>query len=347
MLDISLDSFKEKTLNIFKRVISESLQIKKTEINKVLIVGDRGLNNLASPIISSMYYNATKSLGIKTDIHIQNHKFTTDYVDSVLYKKMLSLPENSVIITNSSDKLGKFSYKNLSFRKFCLKHKIRYLSSSGLKNIKNINDFINAINVDFKAQFKLGEKLKKILDSGSEINVQTKAGTDLSFSIKKRNAINNSGIYLNNGGNMPAGEVYIAPVENTANGTLVIDGSIRTWKKTFIPSKPVTIDIKEGTISKIRPSVFSKQLVDTFNWATRRVKHHQNYVKKVAEFGIGTNKNARIVGTTIIDEKSYKTAHIAFGSNSWFGGKIKTKTHFDEVFKEPIIRVDGKLIQYK
>jgi hypothetical protein len=54
------------------------------------------------------------------------------------------LPEKSLIIINASDKLGKFSYHDLSFRNFCKAHKHKWISSSGLKNISpyNLNSFI-------------------------------------------------------------------------------------------------------------------------------------------------------------------------------------------------------------
>jgi leucyl aminopeptidase (aminopeptidase T) len=267
----------------------------------------------------------------------------------VLSKKLRNLSRNSLIIVNVSDKLGKFDYKNLSFRKFCKKYDHRYLSSSGLKNIKNgqYKYLLNSLNVDFEKQHKFGEKLKKALDNAREINIQTKLGTNLTLNLENRKAINNSGLYrqTGKGGNMPAGEVYVPPIEDHAHGTLVIDGSIRTWKKTILPTEPVKLEIEKGKITKIHKSQAANLLKDTFRNAARKVKYKER-IKMVAELGIGTNKSAKVVGTTIIDEKSYGTAHIAFGSNAWMGGKIKTKSHFDQVFKDPIIRIDGRLFYF-
>ena len=67
-------------------------------------------------------------------------------------------------------------------------------------------------------------------------------------------------------------------------------------------------------------------------------------VRNMAEFGIGTNPKARITGTILEDEKVKGTAHIAFGTNASFGGKIQTSIHLDYVFDKPTITIDGREI---
>jgi len=52
-----------------------------------------------------------------------------------------------------------------------------------------------------------------------------------------------------------------------------------------------------------------------------------------------------LIGSTIMDEKVLGTAHIGIGSNHWFGGEIKTVYHGDQVFKNPKIYLDGKLLK--
>ena len=86
-------------------------------------------------------------------------------------------------------------------------------------------------------------------------------------------------------------------------------------------------------------------LVKSFIEAERRSRFPQG-VRRVCELGIGINKNARLIGSTIIDEKVLGTAHVATGSNYWFGGDIYSIVHYDQVFKNPKIYVDGELIKY-
>ena len=47
----------------------------------------------------------------------------------------------------------------------------------------------------------------------------------------------------------------------------------------------------------------------------------------------------------IVDDKTLGTAHIGIGSNYWFGGSIYAIIHLDQVFKNPAIYLDGKLLK--
>ena len=60
-----------------------------------------------------------------------------------------------------------------------------------------------------------------------------------------------------------------------------------------------------------------------------------------SEFSVAMNPNAQIIGHTLIDEKPKGTSHVAIGSNTWFGGQNKANVHFDNVFKDPTVVVDG------
>jgi len=76
-------------------------------------------------------------------------------------------------------------------------------------------------------------------------------------------------------------------------------------------------------------------------WAEEHAKYAER-VRKVAELGIGLNPKAKIIGATIIDEKVLGTAHVGIGSNYWFGGPIRTIIHLDQVFKNPLLKLDGE-----
>ena len=176
-----------------------------------------------------------------------------------------------------------------------------------------------------------------------DIHVTTPAGTD--FHITELGIpISSDGDYRTpgTGGNLPAGEVFV-PVEN-CNGVLVIDGSVRTEKDTYLSTKAVLV-VENGVVVHVEGEREAMALLKSLHDAKARSEYPER-VSRVCEFGIGLNHNAVITGTTILDEKALGTAHIAIGSNYWFGGKNKTIIHYDQVFRDPTIIVDGEKIEW-
>ena len=142
----------------------------------------------------------------------------------------------------------------------------------------------------------------------------------------------NYSLYTEKGfwGNLPEGEAFIAPVEGTVNGTMIIDGSIAGVGKV----KNAKIVIKGG----FAVSVDNKQLND----AIESVNDHN--ARNIAEFGIGTNEKARVTGIVLEDEKVFGTCHIALGNSIGFGGTIDVPFHVDCVMRSPTILIDNRSI---
>ena len=124
----------------------------------------------------------------------------------------------------------------------------------------------------------------------------------------------------------------------------MIDGSSANRYGTQLIKDPITLTIEEGEIVKIEGGEEAKKLQETLDWAYKKAKHPWG-VKRIAELGIGINPNAKIIGATIIDEKKLGTAHIGIGSNHWFGGTIYAILHLDQVFRNPKIYIDNKLLK--
>jgi len=192
--------------------------------------------------------------------------------------------------------------------------------------------FLRVSDADLNQITDLNKKIGEILDKGREVHVTTEKGTDIKFSINRRNAKQDSGLLLKKGdsGNIPAGEVFLAPVEGTANGVFIIDNGVGGIGRT---KKEIRVEVKDGFAVKIEGN---NELVKTL----QKVKDKNAY--NIAEFGIGTNKKARITGNTLEDEKVLGTCHIAFGNNSGFGGKISVPVHIDGIISKPTILVDGE-----
>lgn len=192
-----------------------------------------------------------------------------------------------------------------------------------------------AIEADPSKVEELTDKFTSLLEIGSEVTIE-KEGESLSFTIGGRKGIPSTGIFRKKGqgGNIPSGEAYIAPIETSANGAIIVDGSVAQLGKV---SEPIKLVLKEG------------RLVDAVGRQGEALLSllGEDKGRIIAEFGIGTNPTARITGVVLEDEKVYGTIHIAFGSNKPFGGETEAGVHIDCVVKAPTVWIDGKKIMQR
>jgi leucyl aminopeptidase (aminopeptidase T) len=174
-----------------------------------------------------------------------------------------------------------------------------------------------------------------ILDQGRRVLLTSKKGTSLAFSIAERVAHGRkASIFDQPGywGNIPCGEAFIAPIEDSVNGTLVIDASIAGIG---LVDRDAIFQIEKGKVVEIEGGGAARRFEALLDDSSKR---------QVAEFGIGTNDKAEITGTTLEDEKVLGTCHIAFGNNRFFGGTSQVDFHIDCVMRAPTIVVDGRII---
>jgi leucyl aminopeptidase (aminopeptidase T) len=198
-----------------------------------------------------------------------------------------------------------------------------------------------AITADYAKVKEVTNKLTKVLDSGGLVKI-VKDGKELTFSIEGRRGVASTGVHLNPGdsGNIPSGESYIAPVEGTASGQIVVDGSIAGIGKI---DSPLLLTVEKGRLVGAE-GPYAEELITMLG---------EEEGRQLGEFGIGTNDKARITGIVLEDEKVYGTIHIAFGSNLTFGGTVDAGVHIDLVVKQPDVYIDdqkllnnGKLVIY-
>jgi leucyl aminopeptidase (aminopeptidase T) len=155
--------------------------------------------------------------------------------------------------------------------------------------------------------------------------------------LEGRSAVSNTGMVTHPGARsgVPTIEAYIAPVEGTAEGIAVIDGSIGALG---LVAAPVTITFAGGRAVTFGGGAEAQALrgfVERAGGAGASM---------LAELGIGLNPQARVVGRIIEDEGTYGTCHIALGSNVHFGGRLDVPFHLDMVMWRPDIRVDGRVL---
>jgi leucyl aminopeptidase (aminopeptidase T) len=189
-----------------------------------------------------------------------------------------------------------------------------------------------AMNVDWKALAKRTTAIAKTVNRAETIKITTQNGTRLSLSKKGRTALPDTGILTKSGsfGNLPAGEVYLAPCEGTANGVLVLQ-----WAPLRELRSPVRLVVKRGQVVSVEGDEPYAELLEA---KLNERKENRN----IAELGIGTNEKAKRPDNILESEKILGTIHIALGDNSSFGGTVKTPFHQDFVFFRPTVKLIDK-----
>ncbi len=192
------------------------------------------------------------------------------------------------------------------------------------------------ITADFKEIEKRIKEIAPKIKNKSKARVISSQGTDITFSIEGRKWIledtgicNKKGTYTN----LPAGEIFIAPVEGTVNGTIVVDGAFMEKLK-----NPIVETVEKGKVVEFMGKGSEKVESILIN-AADRLKQPQN-AYKVGKFGIGMNPKSRIIGDILEDEKTLGTIHFGFGGNDTFGGTIRSPVHMEGIVMKPTVMLD-------
>jgi aminopeptidase len=175
---------------------------------------------------------------------------------------------------------------------------------------------------------ELSERQQQVverLNTAREIRIEAE-GTDLRLRVDGRAWINSNGRR-----NMPSGEVFTGPLEDSATGTI----------RFTIPSSPrgvlvddVSITFENGNVKKATAARGQSYLDAAL--AT------DPGARFLGEIGIGTNAGIdRPTGSVLLDEKMAGTVHLALGrSYPETGGRNQSALHWDLICD---LRAGGRL----
>jgi aminopeptidase len=163
------------------------------------------------------------------------------------------------------------------------------------------------------------------LASARELRIEAD-GTDLRLGVAGRTWVNSDGRR-----NMPSGEVFTGPVEDTAEGRI----------RFTIPSSPrgvevagIELEFRAGRVVDARADRGDEYLLATLDTDPG--------ARFLGEIGIGTNTGIeRPVGAILFDEKIGGTVHLALGrSYPETGGVNESAVHWDMICD---LRAGGRL----
>jgi aminopeptidase len=206
--------------------------------------------------------------------------------------------------------------------------------------------FFDSIRASFTPELlRLCEYYRRSLAGRDKVRITAEDGTDLNFRIKGRPVLVDDGFISREdiargdvGLNIPSGEIFVAPLETTAEGEIFFENvAIHGFGKV----KGLWLKFRKGKIAGY--DAFSGKA----NF-TNFLKANTGEKDRIAEFGIGCNPGARYTGgSIIIDEKIFGTVHIAIGNNTGaYHGKNKASSHLDLIkdMRRGQFFADGKLV---
>jgi len=131
----------------------------------------------------------------------------------------------------------------------------------------------------------------------------------------------------------PGGEVNTAPIEDSGQGTLVIDTTMHNVGRI---DHPIKLTIRDGRIVDIDGEYEADQLRDYL-----LLYGDDNSWYMPTEFAVGTNYAARVTGLQREDKNILGCVHVGLGTNKDIGGTLQAKLHMDGVILKPTVYVDG------
>ena len=189
---------------------------------------------------------------------------------------------------------------------------------------------------DFEEIKAITGRVAKALSGADEIHVTSTAGTDVSFKITGRKVFRLDGYFQEEMGfaGLPGGESPTSPVEGTANGTIVFDYSMDSIGRL---SQPLRLEVKDGKVVSVEGSSEEVHIIE------QHFERDDN-ARNIAEFAIGTNPNARLIGNLAEDKKLMGTVHFAIGDNKSLGGTVEAIIHLDGLMVKPTVIADNKQV---
>jgi aminopeptidase len=179
----------------------------------------------------------------------------------------------------------------------------------------------------------LQQRLIDRLAQARELRIEAD-GTDLRLSVAERTWINSDGRH-----NMPSGEVFTGPHEESASGHV----------RFTLPSSPAGVEVDGVELSFADGEVVSARAMRGDEYLQRALATDAG-ARRLGEIGIGTNRGiTRSVGAILFDEKIGGSVHLALGrSYPETGGRNDSALHWDlicDLREGGRLTADGETIQ--
>jgi hypothetical protein len=182
---------------------------------------------------------------------------------------------------------------------------------------------------------RVSKAMGQMLSEAKEAHLTSTIGTDVWMDLSGRRAVSFTNFLRKPGdwGAVPDyAEAAIPPVEGSAKGKLMADGTIIGVG--LLP-KPVRFDIVGGKIVQFdtaKEAIAFRSLLEK----------GEGEIFGVAELGLGVNEFVTEFDGGFEDKKILGGAHLGIGGNLDLGGKLASTVHLDVILRKVSLELDGK-----
>ena len=172
--------------------------------------------------------------------------------------------------------------------------------------------FWGTVLLDWDAEGEKMQRIKERFDQADEVRIVGHE-TDLRFSIAGRDGHVDDGRV-----NMPGGEVFYSPVEDSTEGVV-------TFSEYPAVREP---DVVEGVRMRYEGGRVVEASATANEDALIAALDRDEGARVLGEFGIGCNPGIqKFMKNTLFDEKMYGTIHLAVGAGLPFVGRQEQERH--------------------
>jgi aminopeptidase len=202
-------------------------------------------------------------------------------------------------------------------------------------SLSEFEDFLyGACLLDWNEERERMSHYAKHFDEAEQIRIVAE-GTDLTLSLAGRNGIVDAG-----GANMPGGEFFFCPLEDSASGTVAFTEFPAVYAGREVTG--IRLRFEDGVVVDASADANEDFLIETLD--------RDDGSRRLGELGIGCNPRiTRHMKNTLFDEKIDGTIHLALGNGlPEAGGTNVSQVHWDivkDLRDRGRLELDGKPVQ--
>ena len=239
---------------------------------------------------------------------------------------------------------------DMKFRELDISYPTKERGASwGIEGQTYVTMMWNAIGADYQRIAQQGDALRDMLQGARSVHVTSPSGTDVTFAVEGRPAFVDDGVitaekakgkkFLARDVGLPGGSVFIAPLETSANGRVVVP----RVQCRFLTMTGVSFEFRDGKLENLKAT-------KGLNCLNELMSASGGPTNVIGGFSIGLNPGLKVheEGNAAYygGSSAAGIASVYIGDNQLLGGSNITSGNFGFGFpiKDATVSIDGKTV---